>query len=321
MRFKLRQLAHALAVWRHGSFRRAAAEQHLSQPALSRSIRNLEEALGVTLFDRQATEIALTAYGEAFLHRAEAIVIEAAELEREMKLIKGLGTGRFSVAMGVYPAAMSGNRAMARLLELHPELQARVELRHWREVERMVRHRRVDVGLGEVSHLHDDPELSVEPVGQHQLVFFCRAGHPLLGRDTVSTADLDAYPLAGVPIPYRVAHLFPHNRNIDETTGDIFPPIMVENFSAMTTIVAGTDAIGLAAPLQIAPLVREGTLGVVPFSAPWLCSNYGFILLVGRTLSPAAQAFIAGVKEVEQEAAQRNRGVADELLGDFRQAS
>jgi hypothetical protein len=49
------QLSHALAVWRHGSFRRAAAEQHLSQPALSRSIQNLEESLGVLLFDRQTT--------------------------------------------------------------------------------------------------------------------------------------------------------------------------------------------------------------------------------------------------------------------------
>lgn len=45
MQLKLRQLNHALAVWRHGSFRRAAAEQHLSQPALSRSIQNLEEGV------------------------------------------------------------------------------------------------------------------------------------------------------------------------------------------------------------------------------------------------------------------------------------
>ena len=125
MHLKLRQLSHALAVWRHGSFRRAAAEQHLSQPALSRSIQNLEESLGVLLFDRQTTEVTPTAFGEALLRRAETILIEAAELEREMKLMKGLDIGRFSVAMGVYAAEMSGNLPLAEFLSAHPGLLLR----------------------------------------------------------------------------------------------------------------------------------------------------------------------------------------------------
>lgn len=321
MRLKLRQLAHALAVWRHGSFRRAAEEQHLSQPALSRSIHNLEESLGITLFDRQASEVTLTTYGEAFLHRAEAILIEAAELEREMTLMKGLGAGRFSIAIGVFPAALSGIRAVSELLHAHPGLHIRLEVRNWRDVERMVRNRQVDIGFGELAHLQETSAMRLIPIGRHVLVFYCRAGHPLLAQNDVSTADLDAYPYAGTPIPYRLAHLFPRNCNVDEKTGDIFPPIFVDPVDAAAAIVGATDAIGSALPLQIEPLIRSGKLRVLPLRAPWLYVDYGFILLASRSLSPAAEAFISLVKEIEVDAARRNQALADEFLPACRLAS
>jgi DNA-binding transcriptional LysR family regulator len=316
MRLKLRQLTHVLAVWRHGSFRRAAVEQHLSQPALSRSIHNLEEALGVPLFDRQAPELTLTRYGEAFIGRAEGLLVAAAELERDMNLMRGLGIGRFAVAMAVHPAGMSGSQAVADLVRDHPGLQVRLEVRHWRDVERMVRHRQVDVGFAEIAHLHDVPELRLEPVGRHEVLFFCRAGHPLLAQDSVSPAELDAYPFAGVPIPARLAYLFPRNRNIDEATGDVYPPILVEDLHAACAIVTASDAFGVATPLQIEAQLRSGQLSLVPLRAPWLHLDYGFILLASRSLSPAAEAFIDRVKEIELVAAERNRALADEFFGE-----
>jgi DNA-binding transcriptional LysR family regulator len=314
MHLKLRQLTHALAVWRHGSFRRAAAEQHLSQPALSRSIQNLEEALGVLLFDRQGTEVTPTEFGEALLRRAETIVTEAADLEREMMLLKGLDVGGLSVAMGVYAAEMSGNRALAELSRLHSGLQLRVQLRHWRDLEKIVRGREADMGFGEIAHLMDAPGLRVELVGRHELVFFCRAGHPLLTRETISVEDLDAYPFAGVPIPPRGAQLFPRNCRVDGTSGDLVPPILVEDLTAARTLVANTDAFGSATPVQLEPWLRSGELAVVPFRASWLRLEYGFIFLASRSLSPAAEKFTELVRRIEQEIEPKNRVLADAVL-------
>lgn len=99
-----RQLVHALCLFTQGNFTRAAAEANISQSAFSRSIRNLELDLGVPLFDRNTTTAAPTRYGEAFLRRAEAIVADTAELEREISLMRGLDVGSFSVALGMYPA-------------------------------------------------------------------------------------------------------------------------------------------------------------------------------------------------------------------------
>jgi DNA-binding transcriptional LysR family regulator len=314
MHLKLRQLSHALAVWRHGSFRRAAAEQHLSQPALSRSIQNLEESLGVLLFDRQTTEVTPTAFGEVLLRRAETIVTEADELEREIRLLKGLDVGGLSVAMGVYAAEMSGNRALAELSKAHPAVQLRAQLRHWRDLDKLVRDRQVDIGFGEIPHLMDAPDLRVEPVGRHELVFFCRAGHPLLAQETISVADLDGYPFAGVPIPPRGAQLFPRNCRVDPSSGDLVPPILVEDLTAARTLVANTDAFGSATPVQLEPWLRSGALVVAPFRASWLRLDYGFIFLASRSLSPTAVAFTELVRDIERDVEERNRDLADELL-------
>jgi DNA-binding transcriptional LysR family regulator len=315
MPIKLRQLSNALAVWRHGSFRRAAEEQHLSQPALSRSVQNLEQALAVTLFDRESTELRLTAYGESFLARAEAILVQAADLEREMHLMKDLSVGRLSVAMGTHAAEMSGIRAAKELLSTNPGLQLRLKMRNWREVERMVRQRQVDLGFGEIAHLSDVPELRVESVGAHEMVIYCRPGHPLLNRDTaLSPADIDAYPGVGVSVPPRFAQYFPLNCTVDAATGDIAPRIYVEEFRPASEIVAGTDAFGLATPLQLEPFVKTGKVVAVPFMAPWLRVQYGFILLASRSVSPAAQALMALVRNIEREVGYRNRLLIGELL-------
>lgn len=319
MKIKLRQLDHALALCRHGNFRRAATEQHLSQPALSRSIHALEESLGVPLFDRDTNEVTLTKFGEALLQRAESIIAAATELEREMSLMKGLVVGRFSIAMDVLSAGMSGTRAVAELLRAHPMLHLNMELRHWRDVERMVRSREVDIGFGEVAHLQDSPDLSIEIVGRHELVFFCRTGHPLLAQERqLSPENLDQYPFVGVPIPPRLAPLFPRNCIVDRKTSDIVPPILVEDLTATCAIVARTDAFGAAIPVQIEPALKSGLFAVVPLSAPWASVQYGFISLQSRSLSPAAEVFKVLVKEIESEVSHQSRNLADELLRELR---
>lgn len=106
---KLQQLAHALALSRLGNFHRAAKALHLSQPALSRSIRSLEHSLGVSLFDRHGAQIKPTVYGEALLRRAERMLEQSDELERDIQLLEGLKAGGLAVGMGGFAAELSGS--------------------------------------------------------------------------------------------------------------------------------------------------------------------------------------------------------------------
>ncbi len=314
MRIKLRQLSHALTLYRHGSFRRAADAEHISQPALSRSIQSLEDSLGVQLFDRQTAEIGPTAFGEALLRRAETILAEAKELEREMHLLQGLDVGHLSVGMGLYAAELSGNRAIADLLRDHPKLKISVHLRYWGELEAMVQTRQADLGFGEIAHLMDAPGLMVEPVGRHELVFFCRPGHPVLSRNAVSVADLDAFPLVSTPVRAGEARLFPRNLQVDESGVYSTPPVQAHDLTAIRTIVSRTDAFSFATPIQLERLLQDGEVAAIPFRAPWLRLDYGFFYPASRSLSPAAEALMANVRQIEQGLAEKNRRLIEEIF-------
>ncbi len=94
------QLRHFIALAELGSFSRAAEGLHLTQPALSRSIRALEDALGQPLFDRIGRRNELTAYGRALLARARQIVFDADELRGSGPRMRQGLAGRLRVGLG-----------------------------------------------------------------------------------------------------------------------------------------------------------------------------------------------------------------------------
>ncbi|NOR42745.1 MAG: LysR family transcriptional regulator [Gammaproteobacteria bacterium] len=303
----LNQLANALALQEHGSFRRAAVAQHLSQPAFSRSIQNLEASLGVTLFDRQTSGIKPTIYGKALLRRADTMLIEAHEIERETRLLKQFDIGSISIAMGIIAAETSGCRAVAELVRLHPDLHCQVRVENWRNIENMVLDRRVDIGLAGIYYKEENKQLQMDPVADHDFVFFCRCGHPLLELENLSKSDLDAYPVATSHLPPEMAAVFPGKTSLDKKSGDLTPSINAEDQTAARVIVAGSNAFSAATPVQIEPWLKSGEFKVLNFQQPWMKVRYGFIYRRDRMLAPAAEAFMQHVCEIETEVTQRNQ--------------
>lgn len=309
---KLKQLSNAIALMRHGNFLRAAKAVNMSQPAFSRSIRSLEDSLEVTLFDRLKGNVQPTTYGEALLSQAEIILQEADELERKMMLLKGLDAGKLSVAMGVYPAEISASRAAGKLIEQHPKLRCRIRLVSWRDATSLVLSRSVDLGVAEISHLKDVQTLDVEPIGEHEVVLFCRHGHPLLKHEKVTKSDLDHCQLAVVRGPPRMASVLPGMGEIDPLSGDFLPSIEVDDLTSARDIVLHSDAFSIITPLQLEPWLRSGEAKILPFREPWMKLAYGFIHLRNRMLSPAVSAYMRLVREIETEQARRNRKLMDQ---------
>ncbi len=301
-----RQLAHALALAEHRSFRHAAQASHLSQPALSRSISALEAYLGVQLFDRTSEGVELTIFGEAVVRRGRELLDGIGEIEQEINVLRDLRVGSCSLALGVYPAALTGAPALGRLVNRFPNLRFRARTIGWREITAELLERRADLGLGEISTIdEDDATFATELVGTHRLVFYCRSEHPLARARSVSTEDIDRYPLAMIRLPPRVADLFPGQGKIDEKSGDLLPSVEVDDLDTARRVVLSSDSIGLAVPTQIADYVARGKLCALPFFAPWLHLQYGFVYRRDRLLSPAASAFMDEVRSLEAELVQQ----------------
>lgn len=319
MRLTLRQLGHALALEHHGNFHSAAEAERISQPAFSRSIRKLEDALGAQLFDRTSPRILPTAFGKVLLRRAREVIDQAEEITREIDLLQGLYTGYLSVAMGVFPAEVSCAAALGELVRRHPAIRCRSRLVTWRTVVEWVLAGEADLGIAEISSLRDHASLSVEPVGQHPIVFFCRAGHPLLAVRRLQKSDLDAFPMALPRLPRRALGLLPGHFEVDPYTSDLIPAIEVEELVSARTIVLASDAISVAAPIHIESAVRQGELCVLPVWHPGMNLDYGFIWIRDRLLSPAVEIFMSIVRELEVDRAQRNLELLQEFCPQARQ--
>jgi DNA-binding transcriptional LysR family regulator len=199
---RIEQLEYAAAVARYGSFRRAAEELHISQPALSETVRKLEAELGVNMLDRQRTGATVSAEGRELLpHLLDVIeaakrLRSAADEQHESSLNVRLGT----VSAATSPLLTATIRAFR---DTHPTTQVDVVLVQQQRLHRSLLDGGLDLGL--VNYLDGDEITSelhtVELLHGHPVV--CISGDsPLAERSSLSVAELIAQPLIAMRAGY-----------------------------------------------------------------------------------------------------------------------
>jgi DNA-binding transcriptional LysR family regulator len=302
---KHKQLVHALALCEHGNFHRAAEAVGLSQPAFSRSIRNLEDGLGVVLFDRNTHGVTPTPYCDVLVRRAQTIIEEAEEIQREIAFSKGPNFGALSVAMGVYAAEISGAQVISQMAHDLPNLSLSVNECSWQSVCEQVLNRTIDLGYTNSERVFSD-QLEVEIIASHETVFFCRSGHPLTKINAISANDLHQYPVVRIRMKGTNKTTSTGNTSFVCENGNRRRSIELENLTMARAIVANSNAYCLATPIQIENQLRSGEFSVLPYSTSRHNLNYGFITLRERTMSAAALEFMAHARRIEPELVTRN---------------
>jgi DNA-binding transcriptional LysR family regulator len=282
----IRQFEVFRALAEHRHFGRAAQALGVTQPALTRSLQKLEQRLGVSLFDRQGMEP--TVFGDAVMRFAEPAVGGFAELQRELSLLQGLGTGSLIVAMGPYPADISGGRAAALLSSEHPRLTVALRVCNWSEAVRDVLQNVADLALAELSEAELNADLETEPVRRAQGHFFCRAAHPLARRKQLLLDELLEFPWTGPSYPGRIRAVLPKVDgpfgSFDADADRFNPRVLVETFSMAKEIVLSSNAISAFVPGQLKDELKTGQCVKLPVDLPNLSVNYGFIIKRGRAV-------------------------------------
>lgn len=123
---KLSQLQAVLAVAECGSLRAAGRHLQITQPAITRSIREIERELGVSLFERTAKGVRVTAMGAAFLRRAEAIRTELQRATEEIEQLKGRLNGQVSIGMSAASSLALLPKSMAAFRKRFPDAVIKV---------------------------------------------------------------------------------------------------------------------------------------------------------------------------------------------------
>jgi DNA-binding transcriptional LysR family regulator len=311
MALELRQLRQVVALAEHGSFVRAATALHISQPALSRSIQNLERQFGSELFLRSSGGIVPTDLGRLYIARARDLLRMADELDREAVTHGTLRAGRVAVGGGPFPSESFLGPAAVKFVEQYPRVSVQLQARDWDDLLRLLRNRELDFFVAETSTLQHEPDLEVVPMASaHPVYFMARAGHPLAGRDGVSAAAVLGWPFAAPGrVPPRILDplLTAHRTALSRVAAQRpFPAVQCNGLAPVKRILATSDAVSGSILSCIATELESGQF-VILGTEPWLHLHYGIVSLRGRPWTQAAERFREFVLEAEHEAAREDQ--------------
>src|SRR5262249_9993298 len=303
-----RQLYAVLAVAEYNSFIAAASFLKTSQPALTRTIKRVEDVLGVRLFDRSTRRVAITAAGKEFVAVAERMLNDLRISVGSMREIGAEQRGRIivssimSVANGLFPAIVAKYRASRPGIEI--VLREGV---HGTVLED-VRSGAADLG---VTYVDDVPDF-VEAKRMSREVFevILPRTHPLIKaskktskktskRSSVTLADLVGFPLVSLPYESRTRRIIDGPAS---TAGYTLQHVAtVTQFSTMMSFVRAGVGIAIVPSGAIVGLLGKD-LAVLTLSKPRLSRDVGLIWLRGRELTPAARGFAVIVEETWRRA-------------------
>ena len=179
----VRQLQIFEAAARSLSFSRAAEALHLTQPAVSMQIRQLEHFAGVALFERTGRRLHLTGAGEELVGHARAVLRALEVADEAFAAMKGLRGGRVRLAV-VSTAKYFAPRLIARFGQVHPGVQVRLQVDNRDAVVRTVVAGDVDLAL--MGRPPEESDLVATTFADHPLVIIAAPGHPLARRREVS---------------------------------------------------------------------------------------------------------------------------------------
>ncbi len=287
----MRQIRAFIAVARCGSFTRAALQLHLSQPALTVQIRQIESALGVKLFDRNTRAVRLTRLGRELLPKLERLQLDFEAIIADSKGLAGghRGVVRLaclpSVAASVLPAAVKSFNKM------FPHVNFHLKDVSWHRVVAMVRSDEVDFGIGDI--IPTEPGLDFIEIFEDKMQVIYPARHPIDRLSNVSLRTLSQYPLV----------MMDSETSARSMIDAAFAAAGCQIIRACEVMYVSTAAAMVQAGLGIAILPASSPewrayqgLKAKPIRESAFIRPVGIIKKSGQTLPPVSAAFAESLK-------------------------
>lgn len=291
-----RRLKHFLAVYDLRSIGQAAEKLFLTQPALSKSIRQLEEDLQVRLFDRTPLGVVPTVYGDALAQHARVIRSEMRHAETEISNLRGAVKGHVTVGCGPSVAAGLMPLATERLRKAKPGIRFTILEGLVDSILPALRRGELDLAVGAWPRPADS-DVTAETLVRDRVCVVAGPRHPLLKKKSVEMSDLLEYPWVLPPETQRFRQL------LEETflAKGLSPPVPSVTSNSATfirTMLLDNQSLSFL-PVQSLPLrSRAPTLASVPVAG---LSREVEVTLTFReraVIPPAVHALIAALREV-----------------------
>lgn len=288
----LRQLEAFRAVMLSGSVTQAAASLHISQPAVSKLVADLEHQVGFKLFVRsKGVALSVTPEADIFFHEVERSFAGIAVLKRAAADIRNTSTGTLRIA--ALPAlAVSFLPAVIRTFNArHPGVSIQLQTRSSSTVRQWMANQQFDIGLA--TPARELPGIAMIPFLKCAGACVLPPGHRLASKDSIAPEDLGGEPFISLALEDRTRHRI--DRVFDDAGVD--RGMIIETQYAMTICALVLQGLGCSIlnPITAADYLDRGLL-VRPFN-PDVWFDYMLFTPQLRPMSQVAQAFIAVLEE------------------------
>lgn len=274
---------------------RAARNLEISQPALSKNLRRLEETMGAVLFDRHSKGAVLTPAGQALHQRALKIILEFEHAVQEVQNAMADDQGIVRIGAGAVFASTIIPAAIPRFHRHYPKFRVSVQARAVEDAREDLELGRVDIVSG-VIQADGDPRFYQRPIRRADLVILCAATHPLATLESpVRLHDIARYPF----VSFRPDHdLIKMLAQIFGDAGAPPPRYSVETSSIFgaAELVRGGQFLMYGSSLLTDFALGRG-LVALPTEVPLGSYTMGFVLLAGRERIPVYRGFMNVVQQ------------------------
>jgi DNA-binding transcriptional LysR family regulator len=299
-RLKTRQLLLLIALDDYRNIHRAAEELHMTQPAASKQIKDLEEMLDVKLFERLPRGMEPTIYGETMIRHARMALTSLALAHDDIVTLKAGLTGQVEVGVIMTPAMALLPRAVARVKEQAPLLRIGVQLETSNVLLDKLQHGTLDFMIGRIFDTIDTAGLIYEELTEEPACAVVRPGHPILENGALQLKDIAALPWILPPhgsiLRYRFDMMF--------RRAGLEPPSNVVDTTALLVITAllqQTDSLHVM-PLEVAQYYASlNVMRILPIELPCKMDAFGIIRQQDHLLSPGADLLLRAVRAAAKE--------------------
>jgi LysR family pca operon transcriptional activator len=291
---RLRQLSYFVEAARSGSLLRASERLHVSQPAITNGLRELETTLGAKLLQRNRHGVELTGYGKVFIHHAINVLSEinagVSHLQAVLKAERG------QVTFGAPPIISFRllPEALAHFKRVHPLVAVIANPANLDALLPSLRLAELDFVIAGIGTPEQMAGIRYDVLFQERLCLVARPGHPLAGRKRVTARELHTHPWF-ILHPYR--DFRDQVENLFAAAGLEFPRNFVEaGHNIAADYLRQSDAVAILPHSLVSESIEAGSLIELPADRPLPGYPVGILCREGAELTVTARVFIDELK-------------------------
>lgn len=291
----MRQLGLLLAIHQHQSLRKAADQIGMTQPAATKMLQDMEEIVGLKLFERESRGLRATPYGEVLIRYAQGVFSDLVGVRDELIAIQSGNIGKIRIGSIMAPTPQLLSDTLIQLKSKHPRLAPNIQIGTSDVLVDALLHDKIDIVIGRVPDNWDSRELLFESISEESLSIVASPSSPEVHNLHITLRGLAKYPWI------LQAHPSPMRKVIELAfleAGAALPINILETSSMLLTSSLARQSNMLAVmPTLVAQHYEDRKiLKIVPLKIPQKLAPFGIITRKGRVLSPATQIFIKEIK-------------------------